>query len=203
MADPHGGWGGLETSSGWYWETYNDGAGNFPPADGPPGRHVYRGLGQLWATGYTQREVMLDPDFMNNLDSSCISYRGAANWRGMYTTRSLVAPGWSSGTYVFYSWSYRPGIRGNGPRLLDWSKPLTTGLLMCRQAGLDATTAQIPLGAHRRRAVNSCYEDGHVSMLPDLQKVLAYQAATAANWQYNGNESTIWGYWWGGFIAGR
>jgi prepilin-type N-terminal cleavage/methylation domain-containing protein len=35
---PHGGWGGMVISSGFYWNTYSDSAGIARRADGPPPR---------------------------------------------------------------------------------------------------------------------------------------------------------------------
>ena len=203
LGDPHGGYGGMETSSGYTVTTYTAGTNTFL-ADGLPLRHVYRNLGQLWATRYLTRGVLQDPDFLNEIDTLCISYRGRPNWRSLYTTPSLNTSTWSTGTYVFYSWSYRPGIRGDAVRVLDWNQPLTTGLVQCRIAGFNMDGTQKRLGGHDRKALNCLYEDGHVSTLYDVQRELQREwAQLPAGYGYHGNENSVWARWWGDFIKNR
>ena len=201
IADPNSGWSPFAISSSWY---LGSTAGGFCGADGGAGRHVYRGLGQLWATGYMKRELMLCPDFVNNVDNTCIYYRGKVNWQ-MFQTPSLTAPGWSSSTYVFYTWSYRCGIAGSGPRLLDWNPPLTTAFLMCRMGSLNMDGSQQALGAHRRLALNCLYEDGHVSTLPDVQRFLQidYAVCATSGRGLHGNEAAWPNLWWDRYVGGR
>lgn len=74
--DPNAGWSPFAVSSSWYLVAAGSG---FCGADGGTGRHVYRGLGQLWATGYMTRELMLCPDFVNDVDNTGIYYKGKVN----------------------------------------------------------------------------------------------------------------------------
>ena len=208
IEDPNSGWSPFANSSGWYLGS----SSGFCGADGGTGRHVYRGLGQLWATGYMQRELMLCPDFINAVDNTCIFYQGKINWQ-MFPSSAppttmpagLTASGWSSSTYVFYTWSYRCGIAGSSPRLLDWNQPLTPAFLMCRMGSLNADGSQQALGAHRRQALNCLYDDGHVSTLPDVQRFLQVDFAACATTGrgLHGNEAAWPSLWWNTYINGR
>ena len=207
--DPNGGWSPFAISSSWYLGSAGSG---FCGADGGAGRHVYRGLGQLWATGYMKRELMLCPDFVNEVDSNnCIYYQGKVRWQMFPTSIArtippgLTAPGWSSSTYVFYTWSYRCGIAGSSPRLLDWNSPLTTAFLMCRMGSLNLDGTQQALGAHRRQALNCLYEDGHVSTLHDVQRFLQvdYTACATTGKGLHGNEAAWPNLWWDTYVGGR
>jgi len=196
---PHGGWSPFQTVSGYYQETYWDTLTNsYKQADGPPGRHLYRGLGYIWAAGCFERETLLCPGYHNNTESDCIWYRNQPNWGTCFQPSNRnpnYSPHWRQGTYVFYSWSYRSGMFGVRARRIDWSPPLTRAFSMCRQPAFGGTS----YGAHRLRTTNVLYDDGRVTIRNDVQRFLTWQQMKAQWFGSPSNNSGL-GWWWSSFV---
>ncbi len=187
--------------------------------DGLPNRHTLRGLTALWDMGYLSDEMLLvDPDWENDLDSQCISYKGRldfSKWEAPHWIDHipLAAGGWSTGTYVMYTHVGRfpfpgqAGIGGNGRGDLrklggqvKWNgRVAVTAVSMCR-IGKPTETG---LGAHDRERINVTYDDGHVRTQTGIQDHLNYLLSNAPSWRADvGNQSyhidndrTTWWRW--------
>ncbi|MBF0244116.1 MAG: type II secretion system protein [Planctomycetes bacterium] len=144
-----------------------------------PGWYYYAGPGLLWNRGYLDdKEVLIDPGWMNDSDSTCVSYMGKNNWTYFLPAdpEKRHAKNWSTGTYVYLANTWTPGkpVRRMGMPM----HPEITAVSMCRQAGFTS----FGTGCHDKEWMNCLYEDGHLRLFGGIAKHLAENYTTHPAW---------------------
>mgnify|MGYP001809861827 CR=1 FL=1 len=140
-------------------------------------------LGRVLSNGLLEKELLVDPGFVNNHDNQGLVYRGVVRWDRVspITSRFLLPVNHTTGTYSMYLWS-----QGYG-NIRRYDKPSKIAVTMCRQ---DLVANDV--SNHDRKLLNAVFEDGHGRA---LDATAGYQEMLSRN--VSTDSSSALGYtWW-------
>ena len=147
-------------------------------------------LGRILSSGCMEKELLVDPGFINNTETGNLVYRGEIRWNRVSPVPNpyQLPVNWTSGTYSMYLWSAEGGSGFAKIRRLD--KPINFPVTLCRQ---DSLTFDIM--NHERKMMNACYEDGHIRTI-DAAAGHAEMIIRNVDAKNNGSASALGYNWW-------
>jgi prepilin-type N-terminal cleavage/methylation domain-containing protein len=204
--DPHTGWNGGQSLSG-FWS---------PSIDSAPGFY-YRSLGMVWVYGYLgNQRVLLDPDCWNTTDNLMVIYQDKENWSQLQKGAAGPPPqslGWSHTPYSLFHYTFAGSSviwrrMGRPPQVIGpdtFGNPaafIPSAMLVCQAMSWPADGSMPGQGAHGYEALNATYEDGHATRLPDARTRAAIYTAngsfgggTVCTMVFSGGSNPDFGWW--------